>query len=309
MDVVIVNWNSGQQLFSCVTSLHKHVDAIVDKIVIVDNGSSDGSQADISSIDPRVCVIETGQNLGFAAACNLAAKRCGGSLLLFLNPDTLVFPGAIERVVGFLDSIEGVEYGICGVQLLDENGHAHRNSARFPSCRMLLARAMGWDVIFPRLVPPHLMADFNHQSDRDVDHVTGAFFVVRRCVFDRLGGFDERFFVYLEDLDFSLRALQAGWRSRYLAGASSYHKGGGISEKVKGRRLFYSLRSRILYAFKHMPRREAICVAAATMLIEPFPRLLRSCLRQSISEARETTEGYTCLWRDVRNILKRSLKP
>lgn len=104
---------------------------------------------------------------------------------------------------------------------------------------------------FPRKFPSHFMQDFDHCSSREVDHVIGAFFLVRRSVFEQLKGFDERYFVYLEDLDFSLRARKAGWKTYYLADATAYHKGGGTSEQVKAHRLFYSLRSRMIYGFRH----------------------------------------------------------
>jgi GT2 family glycosyltransferase len=307
--IIIVNWNSGLQLLACLASLRKNVGKIVESIVVVDNGSTDGSAADVGQIDPRIVVLDVGINLGFAAGCNLGARKCDSPLLLFLNPDTLVFPGAIESVAEFLGSPEGSEYGICGVRLVDENAQTHRSCARFPSCRTLLARALGSGAVFHWLLPSYVMTDFGHHADMDVDHVIGAFFAVRRSLFDHLGGFDERFFLYLEDLDFSYRARQSGWRTRYLAGVSSFHKGGGTSEQAKGRRLFYSLRCRILYAFKHLPRRQAMYVTVATLLLEPLPRLVRAGLRGSIDEAREIIEGYTFLWLDMPNFLRKALIP
>ncbi len=95
------------------------------------------------------------------------------------------------------------------------------------------------------------MLDWDHRQNREVDHAMGSFFLVRNILFKKLQGFDERYFVYLEDLDFSLRAKQAGFVSYYFTDAAAYHKGGGTSEQIKARRLFYSLHSRILYWYKH----------------------------------------------------------
>jgi hypothetical protein len=141
------------------------------------------------------------------------------------------------------------------------------------------------------------MADWDHTHTRDVDHVIGAFSLVRRAVFDALEGFDERFFVYLEDLDFSRRARNAGWRTVYLADAQAFHAGGGTSRQIKARRLFYALRSRLLYAFKHFPRAGAISVMFATLMIEPLSRSLAALLRGSWSGLKETWSAYGMLWR------------
>jgi len=141
-----------------------------------------------------------------------------------------------------------------------------------------------------------IMEEWPHDETREVDHVIGAFFLVRRSLFESLGGFDERFFVYLEDVDFSVRAGRAGWRSVYLTEARAYHKGGGTSEQVKARRLFYSLRSRMQYAHKHFPVRGAIVVGAGTLLVEPLVRLGWAVLQRSGSTFVETIQGYAMLW-------------
>jgi GT2 family glycosyltransferase len=141
------------------------------------------------------------------------------------------------------------------------------------------------------------MAEWDHASILQVDHVIGAFFLVRREIFNSLNGFDDRFFVYLEDLDFSFRARKAGWRSMYLADAQAFHAGGGTSNQVKARRLFYSLRSRLLYAFKHFSWLGAIAVVLATLLVEPLSRSAQALFRASLSTLRETWAAYGMLWR------------
>jgi hypothetical protein len=137
--------------------------------------------------------------------------------------------------------------------------------------------------------------------------------MVRRTVFDQLDGFDECFFVYLEDLDFSFRAHQAGWRTVYLTESQAFHRGGGTSEQAKARRLFYSLRSRILYATKHFSEAGAALVAAATLLVEPWTRLAWAAVRLAPREAWETACGYALLWTDLPSIFsticQRSLIP
>jgi GT2 family glycosyltransferase len=147
------------------------------------------------------------------------------------------------------------------------------------------------------------MAEWTHTESRDVEHVIGAFYLVRRSVFEALGGFDERFFVYLEDLDLSRRILQAGYRIRYLSGASALHVGGGTSDKIKARRLSYSLQSRILFAFKHFSALGAWSLLAGTFVLEPVIRLAYSIARTDFRAARDTAVAYRLLWSNLPTLL------
>jgi N-acetylglucosaminyl-diphospho-decaprenol L-rhamnosyltransferase len=132
----------------------------------------------------------------------------------------------------------------------------------------------------------------------------GAFFLIRRSLFEELDGFDEQFFVYLEDVDLSLRAHRAGWRSFYLADAKAYHKRGGTSERVKPLRLFYSFRSRILYAYKHFGPASATSLTLATLFLEPRTRSLWSLLRLAFRELSETLQAYSLLWREMPQLIR-----
>ena len=140
------------------------------------------------------------------------------------------------------------------------------------------------------------MTSWDHAETRRVDHVMGAFYLVRRSLFEQLQGFDERYFVYLEDLDFSRRAAEAGYGSIYLAEAQAYHRGDGISEQVKANRLFYALRSRIQYVFKHFNRPAALAVGFATLFVEPLSRLALLMVRHRFSEIGDLRRSYTSLW-------------
>lgn len=303
--IAIVNWNSGEWLRRCVASIADHQAGLVDRIVVVDNCSSDGS-AELGQCGVPLNVIAAGDNLGFARASNLAARNAAAPYLLFLNPDAALNANSLRSALAFMEGPEAARVGVCGIRLIDEQGCIQRHSATFPTARTFLGSATGLNRIFPRLFPPLLMVDFDHLSSRRVDHVIGAFYLIRRELFETLGGFDERFFLYLEDLDLSLRVREAGWHVYYLAEATAFHKGGGTSEHVKARRLFYSLRSRILYAFKHFRRRQAWAVALATLLIEPLPRLIRALARLSAREAGETLRAFFWLWRDSPSLLHRA---
>ncbi|MEQ6917339.1 glycosyltransferase family 2 protein [Halomonas aquatica] len=293
LDIIIVNWNAGTQLKACVDSITQYCADHVEKIIVVDNGSIDGSEKIVEEV-PNVTLIRAGENLGFGKACNLGAEHAESDYLLFLNPDAALFEGTLTKVVNFMQAPANQAVGICGLQLIEESGKVSRSCARFPSVTGFLAHAVGLDRIFPRL--GNSMAEWDHLTDRQVDQVMGAFFFVRRGLFEQLQCFDERFFVYFEEVDFSYRARQEGWQSFYLADAQAFHAGGGTSNRVKARRLFYSLRSRLLYSFKHFAFPAAFIVLLTTLVIEPLARSALALARCSLSGLKETWAGYRMLW-------------
>ena len=294
IDVVIVNWNAGERLLECVDSISPNSDGLVDRLVVVDNDSSDGSDALVEN-RPGVTLVRASQNLGFGRACNVGAARGAAGYVLFLNPDAAPLPGVLRGVKSFMDEPANKAVGICGVQLKDEDGVVARSCARFPSAARIWAHAMGLDRFVPSLGTR--MAEWNHCGAQEVDQVIGAFFFVRRDLFQQLGGFDERFFVYFEEVDFSLRARQRNWRTVYLGNLQAFHAGGGSSRHVKARRLFYSLRSRLLYSSKHFSRTGAAAALIATLVFEPASRLALALARRSWSGVRETWGGFALLWR------------
>lgn len=292
VDIVIVNWNSGDYLRACLSSVLQFGTPHTGRIVVVDNDSGDGSAELPHDIRTRVTVIEAGRNLGFGRACNIGAAICTSPYVLFLNPDARLMPGSLDAALTHMESPLGKHTGICGVRLLDDEGQTQRHCARFPGLMTYVGYMTGLSRLMPRLIPPLQMWDFDHLESCEVDHVIGAFFFVRKSVFDALKGFDERFFVYLEDLDFSLRARQLGYRSFYIANGVAYHRGGGSSEKIKATRLAYSLQSRSVYVRLHFGRLDAWVIMALTFTLEPLTRVARALARGSFQEVRETTQAY-----------------
>jgi len=305
-DIVIVNWNAGGQLRRCLESVAGTVRAGCDvrRVVIVDNASSDGSADGLEYPSLPLMIIRNDLNEGFAAACNRGASKSGADYLLFLNPDMELFSDSLSRPVAFLEHPEHRRIGIAGIQLIDECGAVSRSCARFPSLARCVSRALGLHRLSPRLFPTYMMTGWDHGAEREVDHVSGAFFLVRRAVFETLGGFDERFFVYLEDLDFSYRMRLAGWRSRYIADARAFHRGGGVSEKARAERLYYSTSSRILYAFKHFTRIDAGVLLFVTVALEPLVRLCSAIVAGSTGDITVTARGYARLYRALPRITR-----
>lgn len=307
--IVIVNWNANQQLAECVVSIAQYHHNLVASVVIVDNASSDNSLALVKSLPTLpfpLFVVENKENRGFAAACNQGAARAVSEYLLFLNPDTRLFESSLTVSTAFMEESKNQEVGIVGIQLIDDQNQVARSCARFPSLGMFVAQILGINRLPGFWYLNVHMSGWAHDKTAAVDHVMGAFYLMRRSLFESLGGFDERFFVYLEDLDLSLRVQQAGYHSVFLAEAKAFHAGGGTSGQVKAARLFYSLRSRLLYAFKHFSPWRAWILVLITLGVEPVTRTFFSIVSGELMGVDNTWRAYSMLWRNMRFILEKS---
>ena len=295
IDIVIVNWNSGKLIQSCIESINKNHDGVIKNIIVVDNGSTDGSDSYLENF-LSVKLIRAKSNLGFAKACNLGAQYTTNEFILFLNPDTVIYPDTFLRVLNFMSQPKQRTYGICGIQLIDEDKKVLQHCSRIPTANSLIFHALGLDRVFPRL--GYVMGEWDHLTTQEVDHVIGAFYFVRRLVFERLNGFDERFFVYLEDIDFSLRAQKLGWGCIYFSDAQAHHLCGGSSRKIKSKRLFYSVRSRLLYAYKHFSLFNSLKISIITMTVEPLTRVIWAARLMSFESLKESiiAYGYLLIW-------------
>jgi GT2 family glycosyltransferase len=294
LDIVIVNWNTGALLHACLRSIAAADDTAfrIGQVVVVDNGSVDGSCDNLDDVGLPLVVKRNGVNCGFAAACNQGATAAASDYLLFLNPDTTLFNDSLSRPIAFMEEPANADVAICGVRLVGDKGAPAVSCARFPTLGTFFSQATGLSRLLPGLFKPQLMKPEECGATREVDQIVGAFFLIRRSVFERLGGFDDRFFVYFEEVDLSLRARQHGYRSVYLADATIYHRGGVSSQQIVATRLFYSLRSRLLFGFKHFGKLEAVLLVVITVAIEPVARVAHALARGSLVEARETLRGY-----------------
>jgi len=303
LDIVIVNWNAGAQLRACLDSIRSSQpgDYVLDRVIVADNGSIDGSADGLDDLGLPLTVLRNGANLGFAVACNRAAALGRARFVLFLNPDTRLDPDTLALSVAELAAQP--DTGILGVRLTDGSGAVQRTCARFPRVRHFVFKVLGLDRWLPGVFLGHLMLEWDHRTSRTVDQVMGAYFLMPRWLFERLDGFDERFFLYFEDVDFAWRARRLGYPCRYFADASAYHKGGGTSEQVRPERVFYCLRSRMIYARKHFGWWRAAALAALTVTVEPFSRLALALAAGSRARVAETLRAYAHLAADLPQIL------
>lgn len=308
IDVVIVNWNSGTLLRECIQSLElaRTKEAKVDRVVIVDNDSHDGSAEIPADSSLPIVLIQNRGNRGFAAACNQGARNSRADMLLFLNPDTRVLSNSLDPAIAYLSSAENKRVGIVGIQLLDDSMNVARSCCRFPTPSGFLIHSLGLDILMPRVFVGRKMLEWDHKDTREVEQLMGAFFLVRRNVFEVLNGFDERFFVYFEEVDFSYRARELGWSSVYVSNGQVVHKGCGTSSQAVGARMFYSLRSRVLYAEKHFSTAAMILVIFTTALIEPFSRIAAACLKRSWATILHTIRAYAQFWKWLPTLWRKS---
>jgi N-acetylglucosaminyl-diphospho-decaprenol L-rhamnosyltransferase len=300
--IVIVNWNTGDYLSHCLQSiaLADRDDVKLTQVTVIDNASTDGSAADLLDLGLPLEVVHNRSNLGFAAACNKGAAGSEADYLLFLNPDTRVFPETLGVVTRFMDSEQATHIGICGGQVLDPAGGPAISCARFPTLRVLFGKMTRLSVVLPRFFPSHHLTPAETRHSGFVDQVIGAFFLVRRELFTRLDGFDTRYFIYYEEVDFARRALRLGFRSYFLKEARVLHSGSISAGQVRDVRLYHSLRSRQLYARRHWPRWQAFLLAGLTLGVELPARLTMALLRRSGSDFSATVSAYRRLVGDLR---------
>jgi len=299
LDILVVNWNSGDHLKRCVESvLTSSASAYtLGKVIIVDNGSTDGSTESIEFIDQSVLVVRNQRNLGFGVACNIGADLVSSEYLLFLNPDVVLTKDALDTSIEFMSRDSSKQVGICGIKMHNAAGVVHRSCGRVPKAINFISRATGLCRVSSRYFPDVTLDEFDHESSMYVPHVIGAFYLMRRTVFQDAGGFDSRFFVYLEDLDLSIRVGSLGWGCFYLSAAHATHVGGGTSANAKAAALFYSIRSRLIYSRKHFSTLGALGVFVATLTIEPLARLGQALFLLNAQQARDSWFAYQCLLR------------
>lgn len=294
LDVVIVNWNTGGYLADCLESIcasAKEADWL-GRVIVVDNASTDNSLELAAPWlrEPAIALIRNAENRGFGVACNQGARAGTAALLLFLNPDARLLPGVVERISQFLASPAGKDVGICGVRILGDDGQPGVVGGPFPTPRVLIGHMTGLARVAPALFPRrHPLAPIESQF---MDHVIGAFLTIRRHVFEQAGGFDERYFMYHEEVDLCLRCRESGWLTFYLADVHVFHTANVSSDKIHAKRLFYVLRSRHQYSLRHWTRLESAGITLLSLTVELLARMATEIFRRRRPFPGETLAGY-----------------
>lgn len=250
LSIVIVNWNTGGLLRDCVASALEHSDGLDLEVIVIDNASTDDSMQ-LLPRDARCTSVLNDENQGFAAANNQGFRMASGRYLLMLNPDTVVLPGALARMVGFMDAHPAA--GAAGPRLLNADRTLQHSCSRLPDLRSLVIETFALERILPgrRAFEGTLMTHWDHDTEREVPQPSGAALLLRRAAAEPLGYLDERFYVYLEEVDLCRRLLEAGWQIHFVPDATIIHFGGQSSLNNPDVRIVTRYRSLLLYYQKH----------------------------------------------------------
>ena len=249
--VVIVNYHSEALLRACLESLPSSADPLSLEVIVVDN-SGTARASGVLDAWPDVRLIEAGGNVGFAHACNLGMANARGRHLLLLNPDTVAYPGAVATLSRHLDA--SPEAGVVAARLLNPDGTLQYSCRRFPRP---LSIFFGRYSLLTRLFPgnpvsrDYLYLDWDHVQVRPVDWASGACLMVRRDVFERVGGLDEGYFLFVEDMDWCRRIRDAGHEVVYVPEAEVTHRIGASRGPVPAWVTWERHRSMLRYIRKH----------------------------------------------------------
>ncbi len=249
LSIVVVNWNVRDHLRRCLISIFAAGPTGLE-VIVVDNASTDGSPDMIRAEFPRVTLIANRDNRGFPAANNQGLAAARGRFVMTLNPDTEIVGEALARLIAYLDAHPGV--GALGPQLLNPDDSIQSSRRRFPTFATALFESTWLQGRAPRGVLRHYYVDdVAAEVEQEVDWVTGACIVVRREALDAVGGFDESFFMYSEELDWCRRIKSAGWKIVYLPGAQVMHHAGKSSEQAVAARHIHFQTSKVRYFRKY----------------------------------------------------------
>jgi GT2 family glycosyltransferase len=263
--IVIVNWNGGKFLYRLFRSLES---AVQNSIIVIDNASSDSSM-EILARYPNVQTIRNNQNVGFGAAANQGIALSKTPFVLLLNVDTELLPGAIETLAEFL--IENPKAAVVAPQLVFPGGKFQPSVRSFPTISGLFLYLSYLDRVIPS---SYRLGSELHHITREVDQPMGAALMMRRDALNEVGGFDQRFFLYMEDVDLCERIKKKGWKIFYLPTAKMIHFAGGSSEQNWEKSQFYFIQSLIRY-FQKRP--------GSSMMIVKFSLCIAFLIRALVS--------------------------
>jgi hypothetical protein len=269
VDVVVVCWNDRDKIATALDSVFALGEVKADPefahVVVSDNGSSDGSREFVAErYGGRVQIVENGANLGFAAACNRAFAASSSEYVFLLNPDAELKDGALREIVAFMDATPAC--GIAGSRIYNYDGSVQESLGEFDTWAGAFLRSSAWGELPPlrRFANGACLRTFGYDVPRKVDLAIGAALAIRRATIEQIGPFDERFFLYHEEVDFAKRAAGAGWETWFVPASEAVHEGMGSARgryNVEHRKQ----RSRRKYWIKHHGRAWYYSLAGALL--------------------------------------------
>jgi GT2 family glycosyltransferase len=286
VSVILLTRNTCQQTRESIESVLSSADTLAKEIHVIDNGSADETSSVLPAAFPEIRYKRMDRNVGFARGVNVAAREAGGDFFLLLNSDARLALDALQLAVEWMRADPGC--GVAGAQLLHADGRKQNSIANFPSLatellNKFLLRTL-WPVRFPG-------KEQEYGEPMEVESVIGAFFLVRREVWEKLEGMDERFFFFLEETDFCLRARQAGFATVHLPQVRVWHGQGQTAKQDQPAARIEYWRSRYAYFAKHRSLAVRIVLRCGLLV-----RLLVDSAASGILTA--ITPGLSRRWRE-----------
>lgn len=259
--VIIVSFNTRDLTLECLRALYDNLGSVTAEVIVVDNGSEDGSVEALRQNYPNVRVFSNIRNAGFGAANNQAMRAARGKYVMLLNSDAFVENGAIAAMIELIERSPGV--GVVGPRLLNADLSLQLSCFPFPSPARAWIENLWLPAVFPHTSKIGDYRKWAHDEERLVDWVVGACMLVRREAYDAVGGFDERFFMYGEETDWQRRIRSKGWQIAFTPAARVKHLGGASSTGDKSAFNPHFFESLDLYELKHHGRIGLISLRAA----------------------------------------------
>jgi len=276
IDVVIPSWNARELLDACLASLERTRGELRLRVIVVDNASTDGSVEMVRQRHPWVETHVNGENEGFARACNRGAALGGAPLLLLLNSDAELRPGALQALQRLLAARSRA--GVAGPRLVNPDGSFQSSHAPFPTLwqDFLVLTGIG-RLLYGEHYPSHSAEE--ERGQQAVDWVGGACLLVRRSAWEEAGGLDVGYFMYAEEMDLCRRLGEMGWQVCYEPGATVMHVGGGSARRIAEQSEARLYGSRIRFYRRHLGEARAALlramILATTAVKIPVHALLR----------------------------------
>lgn len=266
--ISIVNWNTRDELRGCLNSVLAQDGSVAFEVIVVDNASSDDSAEMVESeFGERVKLIANDKNRGFGAAHNQAIRASRGQYVLLFNPDCRMLDAdTLRTMCNFLD--KNLDIGILGPKVMNPDGTLQYSARRFPTMFAAAFRHTLFGRLFPknRFEREYLMTNWAHDQVTDVDWLSGCALMVRRETFERIGLLDERFYMYMEDVDWCKRAHAADRRVVYFPMAAVSHKIGAASDQNAVSMVKQHHRSMLRYFLKHNSRSPRLLLTPLAVL-------------------------------------------
>jgi len=235
LSIIIVNWNTVDLLRDCLQSVYDGLGGQDAQVIVIDNASEDGSADMVSELFPTVELVRNSENLGFAAANNQGFALARGTYVLLLNSDTLVHGDVLQQSVAYMKSHPKV--GVFGCRVLNTDGTVQPTCRMYPSLLNTALSASGlWKLAWPRFLGRFQMSDWQRDSERTVEVVSGCYLMLPRKVIEEVGELDETFWFFGEDDDLCKRVHDAGWEVKFAPVGEITHYGSASARKLKHRR-------------------------------------------------------------------------